>query len=122
MQSQRALVSYDPAGELLWSADSLGCSGCGTQGVAAPTLLSNGRLVVPCRLTGAVCAVAAAAGSLVWRTLTAAISEGSPAVGADGTIYVGAGEELMALWGKAPPLTEGWPTEGRGMGRLSHER
>lgn len=120
VQSQRELVSYDRTGELRWSADTLGCFGCGSQGVAAATLLSNDQLVVPCGLTGAICSVAAADGSLVWRTLTSAIPEGSPAVGVDGTIYVGAGEELVALWGKAPPLTEGWPTEGGGMGRLRH--
>ena len=125
VQSQRALVSYDLAGELRWSADSLGCPGCGMMGVAAPTLLSNGQLVVTCRATqslSAVCAVANADGSLVWRTLTAAVPERSPAVGADGTIYIGAGDELLALWGRAPPLTEGWPTEGGGMGRLRRER
>ena len=121
VQSQKALISYDGSGGLRWSADSLGCFGCGMQGVAAPTLLSNAQLVVPCGVSGAVCSVATADGSLAWRTLMAGVVSGSPAVGVDGTIYVAVAGELLALWGKAAPLAEGWPTEGGSMGRLHYQ-
>jgi hypothetical protein len=49
------------------------------------------------------------------------------AVAPDGTIYVldnpyyTPWSGLIALWGDSPPLTEGWPTEGSGMGRLRRE-
>ena len=123
VQSYLSLLSYDTNGSLRWSADSLSCLNCG-YGVGAPTLLSNGELLVTCRrpdLIGSeVCAVNGADGSLAWRSNTGGDVYGSPAVGADGMIFVGATSELLALWGRVSPLTEGWPAEGGNMLRQRH--
>lgn len=61
-------------------------------------------------------------GSLRWQTSLATAVDGSPAVAPDGTIYIAGNGELFALWGKDAPLSEGWPTEGGGMGRLRRAR
>jgi hypothetical protein len=118
VQSRAALVSYDAGGTLRWSADLLASSA--SWGIGAPTLLSNGTLVVECG--GEVCAVNASDGSLAWRSNMVANVIGSPAVAPDGTICVQSGEGLVALWGRIPPLKEGWPTEGGGMGRMRSQQ
>jgi outer membrane protein assembly factor BamB len=127
------LRSYDPFGALRWSADSLNVYS--PEGVGAPTLLSNGQLLAPCRdpsvsayAASELCSVDASDGSLAWRTDLGATIHGSAAVAPDGTIYVlnnlysSSSSGLIALWGEAPPLTEGWPTEGGGMGRLRRQQ
>lgn len=129
IQSTGGLVSYDPGGALRWFADSL-AGGSAAFGVGAPTLLVGDALLAPCRRE--ICSVNARDGTLNWRSSfgggpTPAVASTSPAVGADGTVYlvrdVGTGvpSELVALWGRVPPLTQGWPTEGGGMGRLRRQ-
>jgi hypothetical protein len=124
VQSQKTLISYGAAGNLRWSADSLRCTSCGFN-VAAPTLLVGGQLLVQCDssdISGvALCTVDSDDGSLVWRSTFTGVS-GSPAVAADGAIYVTTDAELLALWNVVGPLTEGWPTEGGGMGRLRRQQ
>jgi hypothetical protein len=126
IQSRDLLVSYGADGTLRWSADSLSLRNYDSE-IPTPTLLSDNRLLTACR-DGAstdpveLCLVDAADGSLVWRTALGGQITGSPAVAPDGTIYVSSGTDLLALWGDAPPLTEGWPTEGGGMGRLRRGR
>jgi hypothetical protein len=122
IQSSYALMSYDAAGEIRWYAEPLG-SDCGF-GVGAPTLLADGQLLVQCNVPDGteLCAVDAADGAVAWRSGTNGGICGSPAVSPDGTIYVAAGTELLALWGRVPPLTEGWPTQGGSMRRLHLEQ
>lgn len=128
VQSGTGLLSYDPDGSLRWSADSLrhSCS----QSSGAPTLLQDRQLVVPCEdsTSGSeVCAVNSEDGSLLWRSNVGGdASCSSPTVAQDGTIYAvfetaSSSSELVALWNRVPPLREGWPTEGGGMGRLRRQ-
>ena len=117
VQSRSALVSYDVGGTPRWTADSLASDA--PIGIGAPTLLSNGQLVVECG--GEVCTVNVADGSLVWRSNTEAYVFGSPAVAPEGSIHVQSSEGLVTLWGRTPPLKEGWPTEGGCMGRLRRQ-
>ena len=120
VQSTFTLVSFTADGALRWSADSL--RSVETARVGAPTLLTGEQLLVTCRNPGQVgdelCAVNAADGSLLWRSAIGSHVEGSPAVASDGTIYTTTNLELIALWSRVPPLSEGWPTGGGGMGRL----
>lgn len=129
MQSGIGLISYDSNGLLRWSADSLKHS-C-TYSAGAPTLLQDGQLVVPCEvatLESEICAVNSEDGSLLWRSRVGGeASCSSPAVAPDGKIYAvfeapSGGSELVALWNRVPPLAEGWPTEGGGMGRLRRQQ
>lgn len=111
IQTVDALFSYTPAGAERWVADSLGAS-TETAGVGAgaPTLLLVDWLIVAC--DGAVCAVDAADGSLVWRAPTTRVV-GSPAVDRDGQIYVTSlNGELIAIFGNRLPAFNGWPAEG----------
>jgi hypothetical protein len=114
------LRSYDAGGALRWAADSLGSSR--PRGKGAPTLLSDGSLLATCddpqTVMEVLCAVDGSDGSLLWRRRFEDHVRGSPAVGADGTIYVTVGDDLLALWGFTPPMTDGWPTAGGGMGRM----
>jgi outer membrane protein assembly factor BamB len=122
IQTSDALKSYAPDGTVRWAADSLSFD-CGLTS-ATPTLLEEAQLVVPCGLLTEqeLCAVDAGSGALIWRTaLDARPRCGSPAVAADGTIYVtlvvSEVRRLAALWNDVPPLGVGWPTEGGDMGR-----
>jgi hypothetical protein len=125
IQSGAALVSFAADGTLRWSADSLAVySGFG---VGAPTLLADQQLLVKCRdpqePSEELCAVDTGSGALIWRSNIGGYVHGCAAVAPDGTVYVGtSGTELVALWNRVPPLTEGWPTEGGGMGRLRRQQ
>ena len=125
VQTWGTLISYDRDGALRWSSASL--SSGNPPGVGAPALLADGSLVVACRHPGDygedLCAIDRSDGSLLWRIGAAdEYVKGAPAVATDGTIYVtiavNLGRDLVALWGRSPPLGEGWPTEGGGMGRM----
>lgn len=111
IQTVDGLYSYDAAGALRWSADSLGADAAGqTAGIGAPTMLLTGDLVVSCN--GALCAVRSADGSLVWRAPVSQIV-GSAVVDLDGQIYVTSlANEVIAIWGNRLPAFNGWPTEG----------
>lgn len=127
VQSYSGVWSFTAEGGRRWSADSLGS--LSSSGSSAPTLLAGDELLATCRDPeqggGALCAVNRDNGALFWRRRLGAWVRGSPAVAPDGTIYVSVVAEagssdydLLALWHRTPPLTEGWPTEGGGMGRL----
>jgi hypothetical protein len=119
IQNEEALYSYGIGGAFLWVADSLGY-GATTATVAAPLLLVDLTLVVPCVASGGgreVCAVRQVNGALSWRSPLGGGSVNGLAVGRNGMIYAtrslaGGGSELVAMWGRVAPATAGWPTEG----------
>ncbi len=112
------LRSYTRDGTLRWSVDTLSTiTGFAS---SSPTLLTSGDLLVTCRRE--LCSVDMSDGSLNWKRSYAGDVRGAPAVADDGTIYIFAGEYLVAIPGSSPPVTEGWPTEGGGMGRLRRQR
>jgi outer membrane protein assembly factor BamB len=133
-QTFTGLASYDITGNQRWATDSVWANAAEYDHISAPTLLSDDNLLVKCsRQRGTaineLCGVRRLDGGLVWRTDFGGYIEGSPAVAHDGTIYLfyretwGGGQVyLLALWGDSPPLTEGWPTEGGGMGRLRRQQ
>ncbi|NIW35220.1 MAG: PQQ-binding-like beta-propeller repeat protein [Gemmatimonadetes bacterium] len=129
VQSQGGVRSFTPDGTLRWDSDAY-LRPRGFSPTTAPTLLADGTLLVPCQYDvpsgderrQTLCRVDMADGSLVWRRSEGDFITGSIAVAPDGTIYLSEDGDLVALWSRIPPLTEGWPTEGGGMGRLRRAR
>jgi hypothetical protein len=63
-------------------------------------------------------------GQLSWRSPLGDGSVDGIAIGRDGILYAmrtlaGGSSELVALWGRIAPSTNGWPTEG---GNPQHTR
>lgn len=124
VQSQVTLISYESDGSLRWSADSLDCGNCGFA-VGAPTILSDGELLVVCdagAVTRELCSVNALDGGLNWRSSTGGSVRGSAAVSADGTIVLVSDGGVSALWGRTPALSDEWPTEGASMTRARRQQ
>jgi len=116
-----ALYSYSATGQIIWYADSLGY-GTPTTGVGAPTLLSNGTVLVPCQSPTApavreVCNVEGEDGGLVWRSAFGSGTVEGVVVGREGTVIAmrtraGGGGEIAGVWSRLRLEPLGWPTEG----------
>ncbi|MDQ6838194.1 MAG: PQQ-binding-like beta-propeller repeat protein, partial [Actinomycetota bacterium] len=86
-----ALDAVDPTGKLLWQQKLAGT-------VLSPAVASGGEVYVADSVGDVAALDATAAGAQqLWRINVGTVSFGSPAIGADGTVYVTADRDLVAL-------------------------
>lgn len=105
------LYALNPSdGAVLWSFQT----GDWIRGAAA--VASDGTVLVQSR-DGFLYTLEAGSGTQRWRFQTLKgtdnYEDNSPAIGADGTVYISRGGRLFAVFGSSPLATSPWPMEGR---------
>lgn len=120
VQTAVGLASYAPDdGAERWRVDSLGT---GADTIShAPVVLLNDEIVAVCQGSLFLCWVDGATGEVIQVAPIGGMATATPAVADDGSVVVllldGAEPVLATFYGRNPPLTVGWATEGRTMTR-----
>ena len=123
------IIALSKDGELLWQYPGTSSPSSLRTIASAPTLAQDGSIYLSLYSDtephGLICAMNPGA-SCKWQFATNAVItfSASPAIGADGTVYVGADDgKLYAIKGDSPLANSPWPMAGRNLrhdGRAGH--